>query len=359
MVRVERMALRKKLEEAKKYLKYFFSYLINYPLIYPKEINFQMTNACTLKCKMCSIWKLPRRKKDEISVKEMKRILNEVKNWKETRYVSFVGGEALIRMEDTFELIKYAKSLGFFTNIVSNGTLLTKKENCRRLVEAGLDRIAFSLDGAREKTHDFIRGKGNYRQVLRAVKNFLSLKKKYKIKVDLTTVVMSYNFRELVEIYYLAKKLGVDQWFLQSVVLDNTFKTFNYSSPLWIKGNELEELKEVVKKLVILKLKDPSFIYNSIEYLKAIPEYFALKENFNLGKCMAGYFSLNIDPYGNVSICNYGPNINVIGRKIDEVWKDRRYKVTRVKIKKCRNPCMMLCYQRFSLVELLRIFFKG
>lgn len=353
------MDLREKLKRATTYLKYFLSYLTNYPLIYPKEINFQMTNACTLRCKMCNIWKLSRKKGEEISVKEMKRILDEVKGWDNTKYLSFVGGESLIRMKDTLELIRYAKSLGFFTNIVSNGTLLTDKRTCRRLVEAGLDRIALSLDGATRKTHDFIRGEGNYDQVLRAVKNFLSLKLKFNIKVDLTTVVMSYNFEELIDIYYLAKKLGVDQWFLQSVVLDNTFKKFDYNSKLWIKGEKLDKFKEVVRRLIVLKYKDPTFIYNSVEYLKAMPKYFSLKEKFNLGKCMAGYFSLNIDPYGIISICNYGPDISVVGKKLEKIWKkDKSYKFTRIRIKKCNMPCMMLCYQRFSLLELFKIFVK-
>jgi MoaA/NifB/PqqE/SkfB family radical SAM enzyme len=359
LVRNEEFTLKEKLKNIEVYLRYFLSYLINYPLIHPKEINFQMTNACNLHCKMCNIWKLPRKKEKEIDIEEMKRILDEVKNWKNTKYVSFVGGEALIRVKDTLELIRYAKSLGFFTNLVSNGTFLTEKETCRKLLKAGLDRIALSLDGAKRETHDFIRGKGNYEQVLRATKNFLSLKKDFNIKVDLTTVIMSYNFKELPEIYYLAKKLGVDQWFLQSVVLDNTFKNFDYDSEIWINDKDLKELEKVMKKLILLKLKDSRFIYNSIEYLKAVPKYFSLKEKFNLGKCMAGYFSLNIDPYGVISICSYGPNINVIGKNMDNVWENRKYRLTRIRIKKCKMPCMMLCYQRFSLLELFKIFVKG
>ena len=350
---VERMDLRKKVENAETYIRYYISYLINYPLIYPKEINFQMTNRCTLKCKMCNIWKLPKKGK-EISVEEMKRILREVKNWKNTRYVSFVGGEALVRMKDTIELIKYAHSLGFYTNIVSNATLL-KEKICRELLGAGLDRIALSLDGAKRKTHDFIRAKGNYDQVINAAKTFVRLKKQYDIKVDISTVVMSYNFRELPDLYWLTKKLGVDQWFLQSVVLDNTFRNFDYNSNIWINGKDLEDLKKVIKKLILLKYKDPEFIYNSIEYLKAIPKYFGMKEKFKLGKCMAGYFSLNIDPYGIISICLYGPNINIIGKKVEDIWKSKQYKRTRILIKHCKRPCMMLCYQRFSIPELLRI----
>jgi MoaA/NifB/PqqE/SkfB family radical SAM enzyme len=355
MVGSERMDLKKRLDQAKLYLKYYFSYFLSYPLVYPKEVNFQMTNRCNLRCKMCNIWKL-RKKEKEISVKEMKRILKEIKeNWN-TKYVSFVGGEALLRYKDTLELIRYANKLGFITNLVTNCSLLNEK-TCKELVKVGMKRIALSLDGATPKTHDFIRGKGNFKQVLNAAKILLKLKKRYPLKIDFTTVVMSYNFRELIDLYWLAKRIGVDQWFLQSVVLDNTFQNFNYDSALWIKGKDLEELKRIIKKLIILKLKDPNFIYNSIYYLKSIPKYFELKEKFNLGHCMAGYYNLNIDPYGYISICNYGPNLNVKRKNVTELWKHKKYKLTRIKIKNCKMPCMMLCYQRFDLLEFMKVFF--
>jgi MoaA/NifB/PqqE/SkfB family radical SAM enzyme len=357
MARGEGMDIKKKMKKAKTYLRFYFSYVLNYPLIYPKEVNFQMTNRCNLQCKMCNIWKLPKKGK-ELGLKEMKRILDEVKNWENTKYVSFVGGEALIRMKETLELIKYASSLGFHTNLVSNATLLNELV-CKKLVEVGLERIALSLDGARKETHDFIRGKGNFDQVLKAAKILIDFKKNYNLKVDFTTVVMSYNFRELIDLYFLAKETGIDQWFLQSVVLDNTFKNFDYNSPIWIRGKDLEELKNVINELVYLKSKDEKFIYNSVDYLKTIPKYFELKEKFRLGKCMAGYFTLNIDPYGNISICNYGPNINIIGKSVSDAWKSKEFKKTRVLIKRCKTPCMMLCYQRFNLSELLKIFFKG
>ncbi len=349
------MDLKKKTKEAVRYFKFFLSYFFNYPFTPPKEVNFQMTNRCTLKCKMCNIWKLGKKGK-EIEVEEMERILREIKeNWKETEYVSFVGGESLIRMKDTLRLIKYANSLGFQTNLVSNGTLINEKI-CKKLIEAGLKRIALSLDG-KEKTHDFIRGKGNFKKVINAAKLFLKERKitKTNVKVDFTTVIMSYNFRELPEIYFLAKEVGVDQWFLQALVLDNTFKNFNYSSPLWIKNDEIEELKEVIRKLITLKKNDKNFIYNSIDYLEAIPLYFEKKEKFRIGACMAGYYTLNIDPYGNISICNYGPNISVIGRSIVDAWKDKKFKRTRMLIKHCKNPCLMLCYQKFDVKELIRL----
>jgi len=346
-----------KIEELKECLKYTLSYLLNIPLVHPKEVNFQMTTRCPLRCIMCNIPRLPIRGR-EMSVEETKRLIDQVAEWG-PKYISFVGGEALVRKEDTIELIKYASSKGLHTTIVSNAHFLDEK-TCEKLLDAGLSRLALSLDGATKETHDYIRGEGNYEKVMKAMRYMLKLRneKKSKIKLDFTSVIMSCNFREMVDIYWLAKRMGVDQVFYQALVLDNTFQTFNFDSELWIKGKDLEDLKYVIWKLVKLKKEDPSFIANSVEYLLSIPKYFREKEKFRPGICLAGYMNLNIDPYGNINICGIGPNLNVIGKDLRKIWKSKEYKRTRILIKKCKRPCLMLCWQKIGLRGLMEILLR-
>lgn len=348
MVGVKRMA---KLDQIKRYLGFMLSYDLNTPLVYPHEVNLQMTNRCPLRCKMCNIWKLDPDSNQELSVKEMKTVIDECKEL-DINYISFVGGEALVRKEDTFELVKYANSRGLHTTIVSN-TYFLDEETCKRLLSVGLKRLAISLDGAKRETHDFIRGKGNYDKVIETAKTMLSLRKENQIKIDFTTVVMNYNFRELVDIYWLGKKIGVDQVFYQAVVLDNTFKNFDYNEDVWINGKHLEELKNIIKELISLKRED-NFIFNSVEYLKAIPQYFEKKEKFRFGKCLAGFMNLNINPYGNVTVCGFGPNLNVRNQTISDLWKHEKFNQTRTLIKKCKKPCLMLCYEKFGIKDMFK-----
>jgi len=345
-----------KLDYIKQYLKYLISYTVNYPLSYPKEINFQMTNRCPLKCKMCNISKL-QPKKDELTVKDMKIILNEAKNWG-TKYVSFVGGEALVRKDDTIELIKYASKSSFHTTLISSGYFLSENV-CNTLINAGLNRLTISLDGATKKTHDFIRGEGAFDTALSSMKRMVKTRENTGdgIRLDLSTVVMSYNFKELVDVYKLAKKIGADQIFYQAVVMDNTYKSTpsDYEKcDFWIRGQELAELENVIKQLLSIKKKDENFIFNSSTYLKLIPQYFRLKHRFSPGRCLAGYIGLNIDPYGFISVCGLGPDINVKEGKLGELWKDKRFNETRKKIKHCKIPCLMLCYDKFETAELLK-----
>lgn len=355
-----------KINYVKQYMEYLISYTINYPLSYPKEINFQMTNRCPLRCKMCNISNL-QPKQGELTVEEMKKILDEVKQWG-TKYVSFVGGEALVRKNDTIELIRYANKNGFHTTLISSGYFLDEA-TCKTLIDIGLNRLTISLDGATKETHDFIRGKGAFEKAIGSMKRMVDMRENYgqtnngeKTRLDFSTVVMSYNFRELVEVYKLAKKIGVDQLFYQAVVMDNTYKSgaSDYEKcDFWIRGNELAELENVIKELVSIKKRDENFIFNSVTYLKLIPKYFRLKEKFNPGRCLAGYMGLNIDPYGFISVCGLGPDINVRDDSLSRLWRHEKFKEAREKIKKCKIPCLMLCYGKFETKELLKHIIKN
>ena len=220
-----------------------------------------------------------------------------------------------------------------------------------------MKRLALSLDGAKEKTHDLIRGKGNYKQVIRAMKTMLRLRKDKEIKLDFTTVILKLNFKELIDIYHLAKNMRVDQIFYQALVPDNTFQNSDSNEELWINGKELKELEKVIEKLVELKKRD-DFISNSMEYLLNIPKYFALREKFRPGICLAGYMNMNIDPYGRINVCGVYKPIEVRGKNLKLIWKSKSYKLLRKAIKKCRRPCLMLCYPKLGIRDVIKFLFK-
>jgi MoaA/NifB/PqqE/SkfB family radical SAM enzyme len=308
---------------------------------------------------MCNVWKEKVDVSKELSLEELKKLVDEIADWG-IDHISLAGGETLVREEDVVELIKYASNKPHMRiDLITNGYLLNEKV-CKKLLEANVSKISLSLDGARKDTHDFIRGKGSFEKVIKAAKILVRLKKEMKSEVELefTTAVMRQNFRELVDIFNLMERIGFQYVNYQAVVPDNTFtkglKEFYrfYESDMWIREEEIPELEEVVKKLLLLKKKTGK-IRNSRRYLLLLPKYFKEKEKFKSGKCIVGYSYLNIDPYGNVSVCGFVPNLNVRKLKLKELWKSREYKKTRILIKRCKRPCMMLCYEKLSFKDFL------
>jgi MoaA/NifB/PqqE/SkfB family radical SAM enzyme len=307
---------------------------------------------------MCNVWKEKVKVLEELSLEELKKIVDKIAKWG-IDHISLAGGETLVRAKDVVELVKYASSKpNMRVDLITNGYYLNKKL-CKKLLEAKVSKISLSLDGARKETHDLIRGKGNFDRVMKAAKLLSKLKKETESDVELefTTVVMSYNFRELVDIFNLMRKMKFQYVNYQAVVPDNTFKREPnafydfYESDLWIKEDELPELERIVKKLVFLKKKTGQ-IRNTRRYLLWLPKYFKEKEKFKSGKCVVGYSYMNIDPYGNLNVCGLGPNLNVKEGELESLWKSEKYKKTRILIKKCKRPCMMLCYEKLNFREL-------
>jgi len=341
----------------KDYVADALSYYLNYPFIKPWRINFDITYRCPLRCKMCGIWKIKPEPKNELSVEEIKRVVDDAYSWG-IRHISFAGGETLVRANDVVKIIKYAsKKPGMRVDLITNGIYLSRSL-CKKLIASGVSKISLSVDGATEKTHDYIRGKGTFRKVIRAAKRLRKIRDEMSrkgLELEFTTVVMSYNFRELVDIFWLMRELGFDYINYQAVTLDNSFMSSfspkSYDNPIWIKGKDIDELERIVKQLVLLK-KKTGRIRNTRRYLLTLPKYFREKEKFKTGKCMSGYSYINVNPYGNINVCGYGPNLNVRDMPLEKIWKHKRYKMTRILIKRCKRPCLMLCYEKLNFMEI-------
>jgi hypothetical protein len=117
------------------------------------SVNLELTNHCNLRCTICPVNTTMRREKGFMDPALFRRVIDDNP---QLRFVlAFQWGEPLLHPQ-FFELVRHAADRGVRTMITSNGTHLTP-ENRRRLLECGLDRITFSVDGD-AATHFAIRG---------------------------------------------------------------------------------------------------------------------------------------------------------------------------------------------------------
>lgn len=328
------------------------SYHINYPLIKPETVSFLLTYDCCLKCKMC---RPPKQylssKQGELKIDDWKKIIDQLKFWN-IKNLLISGGEPLLKKEDSLEIVKYASSLGLNTTIVTNAFLWNKKI-CQEFFDAGLTNFTTSLDGAKKETHDRIRGiKGSYEKVVNTLKVFNQLKKnKPSFSLNCTTVIMKDNFRELINIYHLLRKVGVTNIMYQAISGDYP--------QLMPNDKEIEELKDVVSELINLKRKE-GFISTDEDYFRLLPKYYEEKQKnglFKIGKCIATYNNLMISPDGTVDICGYGPyNISLKNNSLSKFWKSKEFKECRKRVKKCNKQCMYLCYKKVDFKSILSKF---
>lgn len=146
---------------------------------FPLFLQLDMNQNCNLRCCHC-IKKSPELMakiygKETLSWNDYKNIIDEGQEY-ECPSMSPCGINEPLLMKDLEKYLKYARDHGFIDIMINtNGTLLTK-ERTKKLLDAGLTRIRFSIDAATQETYSRIRGRGNYHKVIKNIEQFLDLK---------------------------------------------------------------------------------------------------------------------------------------------------------------------------------------
>lgn len=172
-----------------------------------RSLALEITKRCNLRCLHCymSAGDGP---EDELTIEEIKNLLRSAKELG-MRSVSIGGGEPLMR-PDYLDIIKYALSLDLLVALGTNGTLLDKKI-AEYLSELPI-KVQISLDGARKKTHDSIRGEGSFDSAVRGIDNLIE--KGMGIDIVIAFTPMSLNVSDVPELidFALKKKIQVIQF---------------------------------------------------------------------------------------------------------------------------------------------------
>jgi AdoMet-dependent heme synthase len=134
----------------------------------PYIVIWEMTQACDLACVHCRACAQPRRDPSELSTDEGKRLIDEIADMKVPVFV-LTGGDP-IKRPDLFELIEYATRVGVRVSLTPSATPLLTREIVHRLKQAGLARLAVSLDGSHAQVHDAFRGmSGSFDRTMEAI----------------------------------------------------------------------------------------------------------------------------------------------------------------------------------------------
>ena len=168
---------------------------------------WEVTQACDLACVHCRASAQPDRDPMELSTDEGKRLIDQIAALKVPVFV-LTGGDP-IKRPDLFELIGHARSVGVRVSLTPSATPLLTKDIVVRLKEAGLARLAVSMDGASGETHDAFRGmSGSFTRTLDAVRwaNEIGL------PVQINTTFSRRNIAEIDEIVSLMERLKITLW---------------------------------------------------------------------------------------------------------------------------------------------------
>src|SRR5471032_2251071 len=168
---------------------------------------WEVTQACDLACVHCRASAQPERNPFELSTDEGKQLIDQISALQVPVFV-LTGGDP-IKRPDLFELIGHAKKVGVRVSLTPSATPLLTRDIVVRLKEAGLARLAVSMDGASAETHDVFRGmSGSFARTLDAIRwaNEIGL------PVQINTTFSRRNIAEIDEIVRLMESLKITLW---------------------------------------------------------------------------------------------------------------------------------------------------
>ena len=127
------------------------------------------------------------------------------------RDVNLIGlGESLMHPQID-RIIAYAKSRWVGVNMTSNGTIMTPR-TVDRLIDSGLDSIAFSIDGGTKETFEQIRVNARFEKVKRNIKRLIDTKEERGVErpwIAMGLVLMKTNVHELADVVRFCDELGI------------------------------------------------------------------------------------------------------------------------------------------------------
>ncbi len=133
----------------------------------------------------------------------------EIKNARKrgATYLELIGGEVTIR-KDAVDLISFARDAGFETiSLTTNGRMFAYPEYTKKILNAGLTDIVFSIHGHNSELHDSLtRVPGSFEQLTKGIQNLKDLD---FTRIGSNTTIVKQNYKELEKIAKFISGLGI------------------------------------------------------------------------------------------------------------------------------------------------------
>ncbi len=201
---------------------YFISRLTGNPKMagLPWAISIEPTTSCNLSCPECpSGLKKFTRPAGTMGIGAFRQIIDQLSP--HLLYLTlYFQGEPMLN-HHFFSMVDYAKKQRIMVATSTNGHFLDT-ENARKIVESGLDRLIFSMDGMDQETYVKYRAGGNLEKVKQGIANVLNWKKKLgKVHplVELQFLVLGTNEHQLPLVKDFAREMKVDKLSLKTAQL--------------------------------------------------------------------------------------------------------------------------------------------
>lgn len=289
------------------------------------RIIIELTNRCNLRCHHC--YDERHAAGGDLPLSVIDKVLAEGKDCGIDE-ISFTGGEPTVHRQFA-EIVRRVYEADFDFGFVSNGMNFAKIHPLLVKYRRRFKGITLSLDGAEEKTHDRIRGRGSYRRVISAASQCLFNGISFTFNMVLTT----WNYKEVAALVHLAEKLGCG---------GVRFGHLMFTPETAMRGMDLSPAQRRIVEAEIWRLKEEADVYvgmapgyfNEAPWFPCAPlerEEYNLDYRGNLTLCcqLSGYTGPNgeKDTFGNLQDVNLNEAVDLFGQHVNQYRADKQKRV--------------------------------
>ncbi|MGW8251581.1 MAG: TIGR04053 family radical SAM/SPASM domain-containing protein [Anaerolineales bacterium] len=173
----------------------------------PFTIAWEVTRACAFACVHCRADAQHQRDPGELTTEEGCRLIDRLAEFGSPILI-FTGGDPMMR-RNLFDLIAYAAGKGLRCSLTPTATALPTIERLGQAKQAGIRRIALSLDAPTKETHDkFRQVPGSWKRTMQILHNA----KQVGLSVQVNTTVSTFNVDQLPEMVPFIQEVDAVQW---------------------------------------------------------------------------------------------------------------------------------------------------
>ena len=297
-------------------------------------VTWRCTRRCVGKCQYCSYTPPVKPEEAEVNTKLGYKIVDEVYDFG-SPWFGISGGEPLVR-EDIFDIIEYAKRIGFEVSLITSGFAFDENR-LNKLIKNEV-HTAVSIDGTPE-SNDKIRGKGAYDKALFAAKKL----SENGILDCVVTTMTKYNIKDMAHPAKIAAELGA-----RMIVYHNLVPVGRASVNMPDLAPTPEEYETTFNEIYDLqvayagKLKVNVYapFYARIVRQRNPTDFWDWFRNGYLGKCSIGGNYMSVTENGDYRACGFHESHrigNVKDKSLTTAWNDLQHNPLHLKLRDKSN----------------------
>ena len=175
----------------------------------PFTIAWEVTRACAYACVHCRADEQHQADPGQLSTDESFQLIDRMKEFGSPILI-FTGGDPMMR-RDLYDLIAYATQQGLRCSLTPTATALPTPNRLLQAKEAGIRRIALSLDAPTPEVHDaFRKVPGSWERTI----NILNNAQAAGLSAQVNTTVSTYNVDLLAAMVPFIEQVSAVQWSL-------------------------------------------------------------------------------------------------------------------------------------------------